>query len=358
MKRKNVIKGRNGQHLNQREANLINDSKAAGLLLFQTKGKQAVTLTYDTDGLICLVDFLRMYEMNKRLFVILLRNITVAIKTVEANKFSKDLIEWSLPAAYVDPASWHVYLTYVPLQPYEAEGTLKSFLQQFVSQCNFASSETVEYAREFVEDLNSGVTYTVGRLEDYCSRISEQLIRDAQKNASARLCPKCSAKLMEQETACPYCGTRLAAREAKASGNDPDNGPCAPGDLHWAPGQGEKDGFVNQENGVITFFRGVNNSPKAVWLENPETTEKIIVTKFPFRIGKMEEICDYRIFNNNVSRKHADIIKDQGGYFVVDLASTNGTYLGGRRLQPGVKESLEDGSVLRFADAEFKFHLE
>ena len=72
----------------------------------------------------------------------------------------------------------------------------------------------------------------------------------------------------------------------------------------------------------------------------------------------MEGVADYRIFNNNVSRKHADIIKDQGKFYVVDLDSTNGTYLNGRRTQPGVKELLKDGSIIRFANEEFKFHID
>ena len=72
----------------------------------------------------------------------------------------------------------------------------------------------------------------------------------------------------------------------------------------------------------------------------------------------MEGETDYRIQNSAVSRKHADIIKEQGQYFVMDLGSTNGTYLGGRRIQTGVKELLSDGAIVRFANAEYKVHID
>lgn len=45
-----------------------------------------------------------------------------------------------------------------------------------------------------------------------------------------------------------------------------------------------------------------------------------------------------------VSRRHARIVRNGGGYFIEDLGSTNGTYVNrGRRLLPGNPQSLSDG---------------
>ncbi|HQZ95134.1 MAG TPA: FHA domain-containing protein [Pyrinomonadaceae bacterium] len=45
-----------------------------------------------------------------------------------------------------------------------------------------------------------------------------------------------------------------------------------------------------------------------------------------------------------VSRRHARIIRNNGGYFIEDLGSTNGTYVNrGRRLLPGNAQLLNDG---------------
>ncbi len=95
-----------------------------------------------------------------------------------------------------------------------------------------------------------------------------------------------------------------------------------------------------------------------IWLESQESPENIIISKFPFRIGKMEGVTDYRIYNHKVSRKHADFIKEQEKYYIIDLGTTNGTYLDGEQIESDVKKELFDGMSLRLADMEFKVHIE
>ena len=53
-----------------------------------------------------------------------------------------------------------------------------------------------------------------------------------------------------------------------------------------------------------------------------------------------------------------DILKEQGQYYICDLGSTNGTYLCGKRIQPGVKEQLTDGMIIEFANSKFKVHID
>ena len=367
VKSNNVIKSKKGQQLNQREIRLINDGVVEGVLLIDIKSKNNnVILTYNTDGLISLQDFLRINEMNKRLFVVLLRNVVVALKSVESNKFSRELIVWDLCTCYVEPSSWHVYLMYVPLQPYETTGDLKAFLQQMVSACNFVSTENVEYIQEFVEELNASVVYTISMLEEYCNKISEQLLLSTSKQSDKHFCSVCSAKLMPQEFICPYCGTEIKGYiQSRVASMCISSAPLTR-EVDTLDNCDERRSdycqrtiSVNEdENGVVTVFRGMANTVQTIWLEERERAGKILVTKFPFRIGKMEGVTDYRVYNNKVSRKHADILKEQGRYFIVDLGSTNGTYLYGKRIQPGVKEVLSDGTLIRFADAEFKFHID
>jgi len=53
---------------------------------------------------------------------------------------------------------------------------------------------------------------------------------------------------------------------------------------------------------------------------------------------------------DNVSRKHATVWVDQGGVAKVrDERSTNGTFVNGERLSPGVEAFLQDGDSLRLA---------
>jgi predicted component of type VI protein secretion system len=56
------------------------------------------------------------------------------------------------------------------------------------------------------------------------------------------------------------------------------------------------------------------------------------VTRDVTVIGRRED-CDLRIPLNDVSRKHARLIKEEGGMRLEDLGSSNGTYLNGQRVE-------------------------
>ena len=52
---------------------------------------------------------------------------------------------------------------------------------------------------------------------------------------------------------------------------------------------------------------------------------------------------DIQIDNLSVSKQHARIVKDQGGYIVEDMGSTNGTYLNEKKI---AKEKLSHNDVI------------
>lgn len=81
--------------------------------------------------------------------------------------------------------------------------------------------------------------------------------------------------------------------------------------------------------------------PEAV-IEDLSTGAKYKVTRFPFRIGRMEA-NDVVIDDPTVSRFHAEIFKDGKNFYVRDLESTNGTFVNGNRVK--VKK-LHDGDII------------
>jgi len=58
-----------------------------------------------------------------------------------------------------------------------------------------------------------------------------------------------------------------------------------------------------------------------------------------------------------VSRQHARILADAGGYFVEDLGSANGTFLNDRRLSGGVPTRLRNGDRVRIGKVQCTFTL-
>ncbi len=68
-------------------------------------------------------------------------------------------------------------------------------------------------------------------------------------------------------------------------------------------------------------------------------------------IGRSRE-CDLRVADGNASRRHAEVVQEGATYLVVDLGSTNGTELNGRRI---TREELTDGDRITIGATDLIF---
>ena len=89
--------------------------------------------------------------------------------------------------------------------------------------------------------------------------------------------------------------------------------------------------------------------------------QPIVVTEFPFMVGKGDEtFARYRDANpaqvNYLSRRHAHIFLKGGRLHVEDLGSTNGTFVNGNRLDEHAV-ALEEGDVLAFGGRHFVYRV-
>ncbi|MGH7819684.1 MAG: FHA domain-containing protein [Candidatus Binatia bacterium] len=71
-----------------------------------------------------------------------------------------------------------------------------------------------------------------------------------------------------------------------------------------------------------------------ILISHPGSTEprRLEIHKSEIVLGKRAE-CDVVLADPRVSRRHARIVAREGGLFVEDLGSTNGTWVGGRRVE-------------------------
>jgi serine/threonine protein kinase len=89
------------------------------------------------------------------------------------------------------------------------------------------------------------------------------------------------------------------------------------------------------------------------------------VTENPFNIGRRSlsrQIFPHLDLTYNdpaayISRQHARIVADAGGYFLEDLGSANGTFLNDRRLPPGVPTRMRNGDRVRIGKTQLTFIL-
>lgn len=94
-------------------------------------------------------------------------------------------------------------------------------------------------------------------------------------------------------------------------------------------------------------------SPWPAWLEAPEG--RPIPIRNTCVLGRAAE-CDVVITDQKISRHHSMIQRQgDGEYWLVDMGSSNGTYLDGRRLNQATH--LRNGCRIRLGNVEYRFRL-
>jgi hypothetical protein len=97
-------------------------------------------------------------------------------------------------------------------------------------------------------------------------------------------------------------------------------------------------------------------SPEELGLERERVTLQVDgrpyeVTKRRVVIGRSKE-CDVQLSDANVSRRHAELRQEGATYWIVDLDSTNGTEVNGRRLK---RAKLENGDRITVGATDIVF---
>lgn len=95
-----------------------------------------------------------------------------------------------------------------------------------------------------------------------------------------------------------------------------------------------------------------SGSPCLVVIAGPGLGQQYDLADGIVDIGRQQE-CVISVPSSKVSRRHASIQRVLGRYTVVDLGSTNGTYLNGQRLEKA--QELSDGDNIKVGDLVLKY---
>jgi hypothetical protein len=96
--------------------------------------------------------------------------------------------------------------------------------------------------------------------------------------------------------------------------------------------------------------------PVSVYLKNCDGKEKdIVFDQEEFIVGKVASVTNAQINNNAISRMHVKFYKKEDEWKIMDLCSTNGTYLNGKRLQDEKEYRVKDGDNIKLANIEYIF---
>jgi diguanylate cyclase (GGDEF)-like protein len=124
-------------------------------------------------------------------------------------------------------------------------------------------------------------------------------------------------------------------------------------------GYGERDPITKSDSGTFFLPKAEperSGAPRDACLillhpAGPEMGRRVPLCADEYVIGRVDA-ADIVVPRDSVSRRHALLAREQGGWFVEDLSSTNGSFVNELRV---VRQQLSDGDQLRIGDAIYKF---
>jgi pSer/pThr/pTyr-binding forkhead associated (FHA) protein len=78
---------------------------------------------------------------------------------------------------------------------------------------------------------------------------------------------------------------------------------------------------------------------------------RVEIDHFPFILGRSSS-CDFQVVHPMVSRKHCELVPADDGVKVLDLHSSNGTYVNGHRVWE--TEVVHDGDEIHLACVSYR----
>lgn len=115
-----------------------------------------------------------------------------------------------------------------------------------------------------------------------------------------------------------------------------------------------RQSMIRKQEKMEQIFTDSKPDPYPYLLEQ-KSGRKIEITRALFKIGSDKDYVDLYINNEIVSRSHADILKRNDGYYLMDNNSTNHTYIDGVMIAPKQMIKLKEGSTVIFANEVFQF---
>ena len=159
---------------------------------------------------------------------------------------------------------------------------------------------------------------------------------------SGKFCPICKHKNARTATVCAYCGALLEENLTNAVAITEETG----GQTQVSTENVGSfiDTALIPEGGIAIYIIGAT---KSLYLQLD--TELIIGRNTGKSSETFLDLFGVDAFNLGLSRRHAMIRRAESGFEVIDLSSTNGSWLNAERLIPNRPYSLASGSQLRFA---------
>lgn len=149
------------------------------------------------------------------------------------------------------------------------------------------------------------------------------------------VCPNCKHQESDGAIFCSECGMQL---------------------VQYTPGETQRFDTATGELQTVSPPQPVSQVPAWISLHLLESGQILPISdRMEFTMGRVSEnqpimpdidLSPFKAFDNGVSRLHAVIRNNAGNIVIMDLGSSNGTYINGMRIVPNIEQPLRHGDIV------------
>ena len=324
-----------GQNLNLREVEDIQNGILKNVIPLEVDMKRSgFVLKYDITNYMSMEQYLHTIITKQKYAQIMLQILEI-IRTMSEAYYNPQNIILNLDNVYMNPSTETIFFIFIPILYFDSGCSVKEFLTQITYQTTFDSSEDTSYVEKCLNILQRNMNFSAVEMEEYLKTIlSDKKEPDKSDNQIRSI----------------YREYNLAFEEKKAE----------------QPVEERKEEKENLEIGRSTrmteSLSNIGSSDTVIlgtesnaYIKQLRTGKKYYLNSNEVTIGKRQ--CEIEIADNPaVSKHHAMIQKKEGKYYLVDLNSTNGTKVNGKKINADIPEFLQDETQIEFANEKFVFY--
>ena len=249
---------------------------------------------------------------------------------------------------FVDPTGQHALYIYQPVYNVGAQINVFVFLQELTQKAVMPLGTSAVRMRSFNRFLASQRYFSEEAFMDYLEPKEHESEKRYTERIESRRTNNDYSDNEPYDKRNTYDGRAQYDSKAVTEMYQRERGSLSDDDI--------SEDLINTSVLGETAVLGLGSQSSAPSLERKKNGEKVLVNQTSFKIGSDRPRTNYWVSNNKaVSRVHATIISRDGRYVLQDNNSTNGSYLNGNKLAPGIEYELHSGDRIVLADEEFVF---
>lgn len=277
----------------------------------------------------------------------ILEQVVDTVQQLGKNAMNTDKVVWDISHCYMNPVTKEMQFIYLPLEKVQHSSDMREFIETIVYSANPQDEDSENAIADFVYFLKGMKHFELDRIEEYIKKYDKKIVNMIKKHATGT-----SGFITDKPR-------DYIKHYHQTPGEYEDDDPAT--DRMDEDEDDEQTGRMDEETTQMdSEYAGTEMMYEVQYpvLYRMKTDEEIQVNKPAFRLGKERSYVDYFIGDNNfVSRSHANILTEDGTYYITDLDSANGTFLNEKKILAGQKAELHDGDLIRLANETFRFQI-